>query len=87
MFLHIGNDVSVFIKDVIAVLDMETATTMRESREFLKMCEEEDFLYTVAPGEMPKSIIITEENGRSIVYISPIAASTIRKRSSLYERN
>ena len=44
MFIHIGNDVSVFIKDVIAVLDMETATTMRESREFLKMCEEEDFL-------------------------------------------
>ncbi len=82
MFLHIGNDVAVYIKDVIAVLDMESATVMRDSRDFLKMCEEEGFLYDVAPGEMPKSIIITEEDGRSFVYVSPIAASTIRKRSN-----
>ena len=87
MFLHIGNDVAVYMKEVIAVLDMETATTMKESREFLKMCEEEGFLYTIAPGELPKSIIITEENGNNFVYVSPISASTIRKRSSLYERN
>ena len=82
MFLHIGNDVAVYMKEVIAVLDMETATTMKESREFLKMCEEEGFLYTIAPGELPKSIIITEEDGNNFVYVSPISASTIRKRSS-----
>ena len=82
MFLHIGNDVAVYIKEVIAVFDMESTTVMHDSREFLKMCEEEGFLYDVAPGEMPKSIIITEEDGRSFVYVSPIAASTIRKRSN-----
>jgi len=82
MFLHIGNGVCDFKKDVIAVLDMETATTMKESRAFLKMCEEEEFLYTIAPGELPKSIIVTEEDGNNFVYVSPIAASTIRKRSN-----
>ena len=80
MFLHIGNEISVFYKDVIAVLDLETATTMRESREFLKICEEEGFLITVAPNEMPKSVVIAEKDGQSAVYLSPIAASTIRKR-------
>ena len=80
MFLHLGNDISVYYRDVIAVLDMETSTTMRESREFRKTCEEEGFLITIAPGEMPKSVIIAEKNGQSAVYVSPIAASTIRKR-------
>ena len=70
MFLHLGNDVSVLIRDVVAVLDMETATTMKDSREFLKMCDEEEFIVTVADGEMPKSVVITEKEGRSAVYLS-----------------
>lgn len=80
MFLHLGSDVSVLTRDVVAVLDMETATTMKDSREFLKMCDEEEFIVTVADGEMPKSVIVTERDGRSAVYISPIAASTIKRR-------
>ena len=91
MFLHLGSGVSVLTADVVAVLDMETATTMRDSREFLKMCDEEEFIFTVAEGEMPKSVVVTDHKGKSAVYVSPLASSTIRKRfggqAGKYEEN
>lgn len=83
MFIHIGDNVSVLSKEIIAILDMEVATTMKDSREFLKMCEEEDFIENIMPEEMPKTIVITEQRGRSKVYLSPISAATIKKRFNM----
>lgn len=83
VFIHIGNNISVFSEEIIAIFDMEIATTMRDSRRFLKMCEEEDFIENVLPQEMPKTIIVTEKNGRSKVYLSPISAATIKKRFNM----
>lgn len=83
MFIHIGDNVSVLSKEIIAILDMEVATTMKDSREFLKMCEEEDFIENIMPEEMPKTIVITEQRGKSRVYLSPISAATIKKRFNM----
>lgn len=83
MFIHIGDNVSVLSKEIIAILDMEVATTMKDSREFLKMCEEEDFIENIMPEEMPKTIVITEQSGRNKVYLSPISAATIKKRFNM----
>lgn len=80
MFIHIGNNISVPSEEIIGIFDMEVATTMKDSRRFLKMCEEEDFIENVLPEEMPKTIIVTENSGRSRVYLSPISAATVRKR-------
>ena len=80
MFIHIGNNVSVPAREVVGIFDLETATTMKDSRSFLKMCEEEDFMETVLPGEMPKTVVVTERSGKSRVYLSPLAAATVRKR-------
>lgn len=95
MFLHIGNNMSILNREIIAVFDMEVSTTMKDSRLFLKMCEEEDFIVNVLPEEIPKTIIVTEKKGRNVVYLSPISAATLRKRwkmpdkkgDYLYERN
>lgn len=83
MFIHIGNNISVLSGEIIAIFDMEIATTMRDSRGFLKMCEEEDFIENVLPQEMPKTIVVTEKDGRSKVYLSPISAATIKKRFNM----
>ena len=80
MLFHIGNNFSVSDKDLISIMDLENITIMKDSREFLKMCEEEEFTQVVAPGEMPKSVILTEENGQTRVYLSPISVATLRKR-------
>ena len=83
MFIHIGDNVSVLSEEIIAILDMEIVTTMRDSRGFLKMCEEEAFIENIMPEEMPKTIVITEKSGRSKVYLSPISAATIKKRFTM----
>ncbi len=79
MFLHLGNDYVVFVKDIIAVLDLETTTISKITREFLKVSEEEGFIINVSE-DVPKSFIITETKGQSKIYISNIAPSTLLKR-------
>lgn len=79
MFLHLGNDYIVFNKDIIAVLDFETTTVSKITREFLKISEEEGFIINVS-DDVPKSFIVTETDGQSKIYISNIASSTLLKR-------
>ncbi len=79
MFLHLGNDHIVFNKDIIAVLDFETTTVSKITREFLRVSEEEGFIVNVS-DDVPKSFIVTETKGQSRIYISNIASSTLLKR-------
>jgi hypothetical protein len=81
MFLHIGAEVAIPMKNVIAILDIETSTLSKDTKEFLKVSEEEGFIEAVT-NDLPKSIIITETDKKSRIYLSPISTTTLRKRSS-----
>ena len=81
MFLHIGGDFVIPIKNVIAIMDMETSTISKDTREFLKTAEEEGFV-TAITDDLPRSFIITEgKTKESRVYLSPISSVTLQKRS------
>lgn len=80
MFLHIGGDVVIPLKNVIAILDLESTTVSNNTREFLKTAEEEGFIETVGE-DLPKSFIITENEKVSKIYLSPISSITLKKRS------
>jgi len=80
MFLHIGGDVVIPIKNVIAILDIETSTISKDTRDFLKTAEEEGFV-TAITDDLPRSFIITEEDKKSRIYLSPISSVTLQKRS------
>ena len=81
MYLHIGNDYSVDIRDVIGIFDMDNTTVTGVTKKLLDRAEKEKLcIYTTY--ELPKSFIITEKNGRVRVYISQLAASTLKKRLS-----
>ncbi len=79
MFLHLGSDVIVNMRDIIAIMDLETTTTSAISREFLKTAEEEGFIRNISE-DLPRSYIITEQRDQSIIYISPISSATLLKR-------
>ncbi len=79
MFLHIGEEVIVFLKDILAIMDIERTTTSNNTREFLKSCEEKGNVVTVG-SDIPKSFIVTVKNGKQTVYLSPISTTTLRKR-------
>ena len=80
MFLHIGGSVVIPISSVIAILDMDTVTTSKDSREFIKIAEEEGFVSTIAE-ELPKTFVITETNKKSKIYLTPISSITLLKRA------
>ena len=63
MFLHIGGDVVVPTKNVIAILDIETSTISRDTREFLKTAEEEGFVTAITT--ISWSFIIAEEDKKA----------------------
>ncbi len=80
MFLHLGSDIVVNMKNVIAVLDMDNTTISKTTKEFLKIAEEEGFVRVVSE-DLPKSYIICEIDKKSVVYISPISSATLLKRA------
>jgi len=86
MFLHIGGDYVVSIRNIIAIMDLETTTISKDTKEFLKIAEEEGFVKSISE-EIPKSFIITEVDKKSKIYLSPISSVTLQKRASFLEDN
>ncbi|MEY8000721.1 extracellular matrix regulator RemB [Clostridium sp. JNZ X4-2] len=80
MFLHLGENIVVPIKDVIGIFDVETSTYNSDTTQFLRMAEEDGFVQKITKDK-PKSFIIAEVNKKSKIYLSPISSSTLTKRS------
>jgi len=81
MYLHLGQDVLVREKDVIAILDLETTTTIsRITKDYLKFAEENGAVKDVSPGAIPKSFVICGKRGKSSVYITNISAKALLGR-------
>ena len=79
MYLHIGNNYSVDIRDIIGIFDIENTTVEKCTKLLLDRAEKEHkCIYTTY--EMPKSFIVTMNDGRERVYISQLSAATLRKR-------
>lgn len=81
MFLHIGGDFILSLKEIVAILDIEYATIMRDSRDFLREAEQSGVVISVS-DDIPKSFIVTTHDNGSRIYLSPISCSTLRKRAN-----
>lgn len=81
MFLHLGGEVVVNLKDVIAIMDLDVTSTSKITREFLAVAEEEGFVVNVT-DDLPKSYVLAEIDDASRLFISPIASSTLLKRAA-----
>lgn len=79
MFLHIGGEYVVPVKNIIAIMDLETTSISKDTKEFLRVAEEEGFVKAVT-DDIPKSYIITEFNKKSEIYLSAISSVTLKKR-------
>lgn len=84
MFLHIGGDVVIPVKNIIAIMDIDTTTISKDTKEFLKIAEEEGFVESISE-DLPKTFIITEFEKKSKIYLSPISSVTLQKRAGYVE--
>ncbi len=76
MFLHLGRDVVVPKKDIIAILGVRSARA-EATKEFIEIAGDEGFIKNIYDKEKEKSIVVTTRD----IYISPISCSTLKKRS------
>ncbi|TEB04137.1 hypothetical protein Psch_03859 [Pelotomaculum schinkii] len=79
MFLHLGGDVVVPKKDIIAILDYRTKLSPA-TREFLEISKDEGFIKKISQNDKDKAYIVTNKE----IYISPISCVTLRKRSDAF---
>ena len=82
MFLHLGENVVVPVKDIIGIFDLQTTMYSSDTIQFLRMAEEDGFVERIA-DEQPKSFVIAEVNKMSKIYLSPISSSTLTKRTTM----
>ena len=76
--LHIGNDVSVPLDEIIMILNERSA--MDATRDYIVEAKKKR-RFINCRGTV-KSFVFVRERGREVVYASPIASSTLQKRIS-----
>ena len=82
MYLHLGGEICVRIKDIVAIMDLETSSTSKITREFLRKTQKSGEVININDEELPKSYVLTEENKVVKMYISPISSNTLLKRAN-----
>ncbi|OOM75872.1 extracellular matrix/biofilm biosynthesis regulator RemA family protein [Clostridium sp. BL-8] len=82
MFLHLGENVVVPIKDIIGIFDLQNTMYSSDTIQFLRLAEEDGFVERITE-EKPKSFIIAEVNNKSKIYLSPISSTTLTKRTDI----
>ncbi|MDE6501617.1 MAG: DUF370 domain-containing protein [Ruminococcus sp.] len=83
MYLHIGNNYSVNIYDIIGIFDIENTTVEKCTKKLLELAEK-NHLCVYTTYDMPKSFIITMKDNKEKLYISQLSAYTLRKRMEDY---
>jgi hypothetical protein len=84
MFIHLGGDIVISIKDVISIMDVESSNLSNTTKEFLSIAEDEGFIRKISDDD-PKSFILTEKDNKTVIYLSPISSVTLLKRASFIE--
>lgn len=82
MYLHLGQDISVRMKDIVGVFDLETSTISASSRQFLSQAQKEGKVVNVTE-EMPKSFILCRSGA---VYLSQISPATLARRAAAQKK-
>lgn len=81
MYLHLGEETVVRMKDIIGIFDIENTSISKHTKDFLAGSEKGGRVVTVS-YEMPKSFVVCEDDGKERVYISQISTATLKKRTT-----
>jgi len=76
LFLHLGRDVIIPKKDIVAILDIRSRSSAI-TREFLDIAQEEGFIVNISEPGKEKTYVITGNE----IYLSSISCTTLKKRA------
>lgn len=80
MYIHLGQDIIVRARDIVAMFDIDTASVGKITRDYLKEAQKEDIVVSIT-DDLPKSVIVCERDGKKTTYISQISTATLMKRA------
>ena len=81
MYLHIGSDYVVDSRDIVGIFDIDNCSTGKRGKMFFSINQQKGRIINTTE-DLPKSFLVTENNSRQSVYISGVAAATLKKRAS-----
>ena len=80
MYLHLGQETVVPVREIVGIFDMDNTTISKNTRGFLADAQKAGRVFNVSQ-ELPKSFIVCrDEKGNETVYISQISVATLRGR-------
>lgn len=80
MYLHLGSNISIPFDDIIAVFDLDKASTSKSTRLFLRKAEQEGMVFSTGDG-LPNSLILCVPKGSwQQLYLTPLSPQTIIAR-------
>ncbi len=83
MYLHLGKNVVVQQKDIVAVFDLDNSSHSHITRDYLTRAEKKGQVVNVS-DDLPKSFVICRhDEGSQTVYLSQLASATLLKRASV----
>lgn len=76
MYLHIGNNLSVPVSDIIGIFDCDFSTRSETTKKFLKESQKDGRLISEI-GDIPKSFVVLKNHD---VYLSTLASPILLGR-------
>ncbi len=80
MYLRISNDCVISKSDIIGIFDMDNTTVSRQGRDFLPDAERNGLLVYSA-DDLPKSYVVTEQDGKMLIYLSSFSSKVLINRA------
>ena len=80
MYLHIGNKKSVKKEKIIGIFDLDTATVSGISKDFINR-KQKCGLVEYEDDDLPRSFVLCEESGVSVVKLSRISSVGLKIRA------
>lgn len=79
MILHLGGNVVVSMKDIIAIMDIKATEQATINKEFLNIVKDEGFINQIS-NNPPKTCVLADIDKKAHLYLSPISSVTLLKR-------
>lgn len=79
-YIHLGKVNVINTGGIIGVFDLDITSQSHLTRAFLGSAEKAGQVVNAAE-DIPKSFVVTEENGQRRVYLSQLACATLLKRA------
>jgi len=80
MYLHLGKNIAVLKRDIVAICDLDNVSWSHLTRSYLSNAEKAGQVVS-ACDDLPKSVVVCQSGGRQVLYLSQLVTSTLMKRA------